>query len=117
MKNKSNNYVVRARFNHSYMGNIITAITLADKELNALNCRLLLDGISLYRDDGYKAQNYNFSYIIIHYLKKIRNIRIIGDIITKVPSRLGIKVFITRRRSVLIITIPRDMNNHPYVMV
>lgn len=62
VKNKSNNYVVRARFNHSYMGNIITAITLADKELNALNCRLLLDGISLYRDDGYKAQNYNFSY-------------------------------------------------------
>lgn len=62
IKNKSNNYVSRVRFNHSYLENRVEDLSLGAAEQKALNSRLLLDGITIYRNSGSPDQNYKFTY-------------------------------------------------------
>jgi YD repeat-containing protein len=60
----SNTIVKKVQFNHSYLGNIIEDTqTLNDKMQNALNCRLLLDGIDVISlGNGTVDQQYVFDY-------------------------------------------------------
>ncbi len=65
VKNMSGDRILNVRFNHSYLGTLVGNPANAnhrEQEQTALNCRLLLDNISIYRNNGELDQNYVFSY-------------------------------------------------------
>ena len=65
VKNISGDRVLDVRFGHSYLGTVVGNPEHADhreREQTALNCRLLLDKISIFRNNGELNRNYVFSY-------------------------------------------------------
>ena len=65
VKNISGDRVLDVRFGHSYLGTVVGNPEHADhreREQTALNCRLLLDKISIFRNNGELDRNYVFSY-------------------------------------------------------
>lgn len=64
VKNRAADTILNVKFDYSYMGTPLgnDNMTMEEKELTALNCRLMLDSMTIYRNDGCIDQKYIFSY-------------------------------------------------------